>query len=191
MPPSPGSSRFARPRASFLSPVMCWPRARPVRPTPNSRSVRCIGFARCSRPKCRTPRTDEPAAGTVGGEQQDEEGGNALTKPFPIRIAFRNVKRSEALETAIRYWVERLAPLGPEIVACDVVIKVLRRGRGRPKLFRVRVALAVPGDDIVAHHAVQDEDMARHPYAAVRDAFVAAERQLLDRTGRPIGRAHV
>jgi ribosome-associated translation inhibitor RaiA len=107
-----------------------------------------------------------------------------LTNPFPTRVTFRNVKRSDALEAAIRHWAERLAPLGPEIIACGVVVEALRQGWHRPRLFRVRVELAVPGNDIVARSDTHDEDTARNPYAAVRQAFDAAERQLLDRTGR-------
>jgi ribosome-associated translation inhibitor RaiA len=104
--------------------------------------------------------------------------------PFPIRVTFRKLDRSAALEAEVRHRAEKLAPLGPDILACGVVVEALLRGWRRSKLFRVRVELAVPGDDIVLRNDVHDEDTARDPYSAVRETFDAAERRLQDRAGR-------
>lgn len=107
-----------------------------------------------------------------------------MTTPFPIRVTFRNLDRSRALETRIRRWAERLVPLGSEIIDCEVVLEALSRSPQRPRLFRARVELAVPGNDIIASSDVHDEEAARDPFAAVRQALEAAERQLLDRSDR-------
>ena len=111
-------------------------------------------------------------------------------RPFPVRVTFRNVDRSAALEAKLRRRAERLAPLAREALACGVVVEALRRGWCRRRLFRVQVELAVPGEDVIARNDVNDEAIACDPYAAAREAFDAAERRLLagsdgrDRTPR-------
>lgn len=112
------------------------------------------------------------------------QGGREAMRPFPVRVTFRDVDRSAALEAKLRRRAERLAPLAREVLACGVVVEALRRGWRRRRLFRVQVELAVPGEDVIARNDVNDEDTARDPYAAAREAFEAAERQLLARVRR-------
>lgn len=105
-------------------------------------------------------------------------------RPFPVRVTFRNADRSAALEAKLRRRAERLAALAQEVLACGVVVEALRRGWRRRRLFRVQVELAVPGEDVIARNDVNDEDTARDPYAAAREALGAAERRLLARVRR-------
>jgi ribosome-associated translation inhibitor RaiA len=54
-----------------------------------------------------------------------------------------------------------------------VVIEMPQRHKHQGKLHSVRIDLAVPGTELVANHA-QDEDV----YVALRDAFASITRQL-------------
>ncbi len=110
-----------------------------------------------------------------------------------LRIAFRNMDASEALERRIRARVAELEHLCDRITACDVVLEMQHRHPSQGKLFHVRVDLALPGRTIV----VQREPGAHYPHedahVAVRDAFDAARRQLEDhlRVLRGEVKAHV
>jgi ribosomal subunit interface protein len=97
-----------------------------------------------------------------------------------LRIAFRNMDVSEALEKRIRARVADLDQLCDRITACDVVVEMQHRHQSHGKTFQVRVDLALPGRTIVvrrepgAHYAHEDA------HVAVRDAFDSARRQLED-----------
>ena len=109
-----------------------------------------------------------------------------------LRIAFRNMDVSEALEQRIRVRVAELDQLCDRITACDVVLEMHHRHQSQGRLFHVRVDLALPGRTIVvrrepgAHHAHEDA------HVAVRDAFDSARRQLEDymRVARGDVKAH-
>lgn len=97
-----------------------------------------------------------------------------------LRVAFRNMDVSEALEQRIRTRVADLEQLCDRITACDVVVEMQHRHKSQGRLFNIRVDLALPGRNIVvrrepgAHHAHEDA------HVAVRDAFNSARRQLED-----------
>jgi ribosome-associated translation inhibitor RaiA len=97
-----------------------------------------------------------------------------------LRIAFRNMDVSEALEKRIRTRAAELDQLCDRITACDVVVEMQHRHQSQSGTFHVRVDLALPGRTIVvrrepgAHHAHADA------HVAVRDAFDSARRQLGD-----------
>ena len=63
----------------------------------------------------------------------------------------------------------------PDIVSCRVVIEQRDRHKSQGRSFNVRVALGVPGEELVVNHD-HDEDV----YVAVRDAFASLTRRLED-----------
>jgi cold shock CspA family protein/ribosome-associated translation inhibitor RaiA len=100
-----------------------------------------------------------------------------LTEP---RITFRHMSSSPALLADIHRRIAWLERFHPAIVGCHVAVEAPRRHR-QGGLFRVRVEVSVPGGEVVvsrsppAHHSHSDA------YVAVRDAFRAARRELMDR----------
>ncbi|MFQ5464473.1 MAG: HPF/RaiA family ribosome-associated protein [Thermodesulfobacteriota bacterium] len=96
----------------------------------------------------------------------------------PVQITFRNMKPSEALKTAVRNEAEILDTICDQIVHCRVVVEAHHKHHHKGNLYHVRVDLTVPGSELVVsrepgeHHAHEDV------YVAVRDAFVAASREL-------------
>lgn len=110
-----------------------------------------------------------------------------------LRIAFRNMDVSEALEKRIRTRAAELDQLCDRITACDVVVEVQHRHQSHGRVFHLRIDMVLPGRTIVvqrepgAHHAHEDA------HVAVRDAFDSARCQLEDyvRVARGDVKAHV
>jgi sigma 54 modulation/S30EA-like ribosomal protein len=66
---------------------------------------------------------------------------------FPLRITFRDVERSNALEARVRRHADKLGRFDERIVACCVAIEAPHRHKHHGRHYRVRVDLAVPGAD--------------------------------------------
>jgi ribosome-associated translation inhibitor RaiA len=98
----------------------------------------------------------------------------------PLRITFRHIERSAALELRIQELVGRLEHFYDRIIGCHVVIESATRHPSGKPAFLVHVELTVPGGAINASSAPTDLHQHQNSYVAVRDAFEAAKRQLLD-----------
>jgi cold shock CspA family protein/ribosome-associated translation inhibitor RaiA len=98
----------------------------------------------------------------------------------PLQITFRHMDSSEAVAARIRGRAEELERFFDRIISCRVTVECRHPRRQQGNLFHVRVALGVPGREIVvgrdpaAHHAHEDA------HVAVRDAFDAVRRLLED-----------
>ena len=97
-----------------------------------------------------------------------------------VEITFREMCASRAVETAVGFWVGRLARTYDRIDRCHVWIEAHRGQRG-PQ-FTVRVVLGIPGQDIAASHGQGTTH--RNINVAIADAFIAARRQLHDFVAR-------
>jgi cold shock CspA family protein/ribosome-associated translation inhibitor RaiA len=107
----------------------------------------------------------------------------------PLEIAFHNMSSSESLEAMIREQVERLDRRHSHLIGCRVSVEALHRQHQTGNIYECHIVLSVPGRDIAVsrgpHHAKQhyaNPDVR----VSVREAFEAAERQLLEhkRQGR-------
>jgi ribosomal subunit interface protein len=111
---------------------------------------------------------------------------------LPLQITFRHMESSDAVAARIRERTQDLEHFFDRIMSCRVVVECRHPRRHQGNLFRVRVDLKVPGNEIVvgrdpaAHHAHQDV------YVAIRDAFDATRRLLEDyvRRGRGDAKLH-
>lgn len=93
---------------------------------------------------------------------------------LPLDITFRGMSSSPAVERAVNRWAERMVHAFDRIQDCHVWIELPHRHRQRGAQFAVKVALSVPGREIVA------SDEGPDVYLAVAEAFLAARRQLQD-----------
>jgi ribosomal subunit interface protein len=91
----------------------------------------------------------------------------------PLKITFRNLPASEALEQHIRDKAAKLDSVYPTIIACNVTVELPHKHHTHGKLVVVRIDLRVPGNEIAVNQQ-QDEDV----YVALRDAFDVALRRL-------------
>jgi len=92
---------------------------------------------------------------------------------IPLQIAVRNLPRSAALEERVRENAAKLEEFHARSVSCRVAIEASGKHRSKGRQFEVRIDVRVPGGEIVANRA-HDEDV----YVAVRDAFNAVRHQL-------------
>ena len=93
----------------------------------------------------------------------------------PLQITIRHMASSPALTARIHEEVEKLSMHCPDIVNCRAVIEQRDRHKSQGRSSNVRVALLVPGEELVVNHD-HDEDV----YVAVRDAFATLSRRLED-----------
>lgn len=97
----------------------------------------------------------------------------------PVQITFRHMASSPAVEERIRERAEALERFFDRIVSCRVVVEC-RQPRQQGNLFQVRIDLSVPGREIFVGRDTKAQHAHQDIYAAIRDAFDAARRQLED-----------
>lgn len=100
----------------------------------------------------------------------------------PLQITFRGMGPSEAMSEYIRDQAEKLEQLFGRVVGCHVVVEQPHRHQRQGNHFHVRVALHVPGRDIVVGKDHGERSTHEDPYQAVNDAFEAARMQLQHHT---------
>ncbi len=98
---------------------------------------------------------------------------------IPLQISFRDMPVSPALEALIREKAAKLEQFHPNMTGCRVVVDKPHNHSQQGEQFAVTVDLSVPGATLVVNH-VRNED----PNVAVRDAFLAARRQVEDHVKR-------
>ena len=102
----------------------------------------------------------------------------------PAEIIFRDMPRSEALESNIRDKINKLERLFDHITSCHVVVEETHQHKQQGKLFHIRINLNVPDKELVVSREKHDKQQHEDPYIAVRDAFKAMQRQLSAHTHR-------
>lgn len=100
---------------------------------------------------------------------------------FPLAIAFHGVEQSDALESWVRRWADKLDRVYDRIELGEVVVEQPARRHRKGRRFRVRIHLRIPGADVVVDRAPGVDGAHEDPFVAVRDSFAAARRQLEDR----------
>jgi ribosomal subunit interface protein len=99
---------------------------------------------------------------------------------MPLQIAFRNLDRSEAVETRIRERAEKLETYCDRIMGCRVVVEAQHKHHHRGNHYHVRVDVTVPDAEFVASREPDEHHAYTDVYVAIRDAFDAIRRQLED-----------
>lgn len=92
---------------------------------------------------------------------------------FSIQITIKDMPGSQALEDHIRKKAQKLSHYYQRIQSCKVVVDVPQKHKHQGKLYRVNIALCVPGKVLESNHKL-NEDV----HVAIRDGFLAIQRQL-------------
>jgi cold shock CspA family protein/ribosome-associated translation inhibitor RaiA len=133
----------------------------------------------------------------------------------PLRITFRNMPPSPAIENNIREKAAKLDAYFDRILGCHVVVEAPHRHHHKGKAYLVRIDLTVPGGELVINRvpkrlnaaALRDPELAgkdfteshepsKHGahedlYVAIRDAFNSAARKLQDFARKRRGKVKV
>lgn len=96
-----------------------------------------------------------------------------------IEVAWRGIQPSEELERYIDEQARELKRICDRIQGCQVVVEVQQRQKQRDAQFAVRLAITLPGTEIVVNREHSED-----PSIALRDAFAAAGLQLADHVRR-------
>ncbi len=91
------------------------------------------------------------------------------------RITFRDIPQSDAVENRITEYTKKLERFNGMIEDFHVVVEKPKKDQNQGNLYKVKMEIQVPTRTLVVDHD-QNEDV----YAAVRDAFFKAKRQLND-----------
>ncbi len=134
---------------------------------------------------------------------------------IPLKITFRDMAPSPAIEANIREKAAKLDTLYDRIMSCRVIVEAPHRHHHKGKTYEVRIDLTVPGGELVINrapkrlaaaklkHSEEPEknfaelhEPSKHAahedvYVAIRDAFNAAGRKLQDHARRQSGKVKV
>lgn len=100
-----------------------------------------------------------------------------------LQIHFLDMEPSDAIETRVRRWAERLTRWSDDIQKCQVWIASPRGHHRKGYLYGVRIRLTVPREEIAVELQPAEEDV----HVSIRRAFEAARRKLADHARRRRG----
>jgi cold shock CspA family protein/ribosome-associated translation inhibitor RaiA len=130
---------------------------------------------------------------------------------IPLKITFRNMPPSRAIEANVREKAAKLESFYDRIMSCRVIVEAPHRRHRKGKAYQVRIDLTVPGGELLINRAPKRLKAAKLPssketekdfseshepskhaahediYVAIRDAFNAAGRRLQDFARRQSG----
>lgn len=100
---------------------------------------------------------------------------------LPIQITFRNIGPSPALASRIRQLATQLEKFSAQIIRCQVVVEAPHhQHHEQGALFRFRIAITVPGKEIVIGNTHANDPAHENAYTALLSAFRTARRVLQD-----------
>ena len=105
----------------------------------------------------------------------------------PVEIVFQNLPPSPAIEARIRDRVAKLDRFHDRIMTCRVCVEAAHKHHHKGNLYRVRIDLTVPDNELVVSRVPDDQHAHEDVYVAIRDAFDAMRRQLEDHARRRRG----
>jgi len=103
----------------------------------------------------------------------------------PLQVTFHNIQSSDAVREYVATKAAKLPTFYDQILSCKVALEEPHNHHQHGKHFRVRVLIAVPGQELVAGSAPRDNDPTYEDlYAAIDAAFADAGRQVHDYASR-------
>jgi ribosomal subunit interface protein len=85
-----------------------------------------------------------------------------------------------SIEAVVREKAAKLDRFFERIVGCDVTVEAPHRHHHKGKLYKVRIDIGMPGNDVHVNQEGPKNQAHEDVYVAIRDAFDAAVRQLED-----------
>lgn len=99
---------------------------------------------------------------------------------LPVQVTFRQARPVPRVEQLIERRVEKLARLSDRIVGVQVLVEQPHRHHHKGRQYHVRVAVELPGTELVASRQSPEHHSHVNLTRAVGDAFDKAERELCD-----------
>lgn len=106
----------------------------------------------------------------------------------PLELSFRDIEKTEDIETLIRDKVAKLDRFANNLISCDVAVERPQKFQQNGNPYRVRIRLRVPpGQEVVIRREPGEGDRHDPLPVVLKDAFHAAERKLSALTSRERG----
>jgi ribosome-associated translation inhibitor RaiA len=102
----------------------------------------------------------------------------------PLQITFRAVPRSDAIVNRIMHHVAKLEAHCDSIVSCHVTIDAPHRQKAHGRHYAVRIAIGVPGRELVVSRDPAERREREDAYTSVDEAFIDARRLVATHTRR-------
>lgn len=96
----------------------------------------------------------------------------------PPTITWRNVEHGPEAEQDVLQYIERLDQVHPNITGVDVVVEQPHASHEQGNLYRVRVDIHLPGDQVLVKRSPPRNHAHEDLHVAIRDAFKAARHSL-------------
>lgn len=96
----------------------------------------------------------------------------------PLRITFRHMEPSPAVEARIREHVDHLEHFHKHIIGCHVIVEAPPAHRRNGTPFDVTVDLTIPGKELALRTEHSEREAHTDVYVAIRDAFDTIKRLL-------------
>ncbi|MDH5516838.1 MAG: HPF/RaiA family ribosome-associated protein [Gammaproteobacteria bacterium] len=98
----------------------------------------------------------------------------------PVQITFRDIPYSEFVEARIQEKTKKLDQYYDQIMTVKVVVEAPHSHQHKGNLFHVSIDLTVPDGELVVNRSPKDHHAHEDVYVAIRDAFEAIKRQLIE-----------
>ncbi|MCK4378663.1 MAG: ribosome-associated translation inhibitor RaiA, partial [Deltaproteobacteria bacterium] len=105
----------------------------------------------------------------------------------PLQISFRNMDPSPTVEAVIRERAGKMDQWYDRIMSCRVMVEAPHKHHEKGKLYHVRIDVTLPGAELVVNREPDLHQAHQDVYVAVRDAFLAMQRQLENYVNRRRG----
>lgn len=107
---------------------------------------------------------------------------------IPLKITFKDIPPSAAVEAKLRSKAEKLEHYSADIISCRITVVAPHHHKHKGNLYSIKIEITVPGEDIQVSRPSQLDHAHEDIYVAIRDAFNAAYRQLEDYARRHRGK---
>jgi ribosomal subunit interface protein len=137
-------------------------------------------------PSAASAMIDRNAARGIPGGRKQKSAQDELTGSWshamqtPLRITFRHMDSSPAVEARVHEHVDRLERFYDQITGCHVVVEAPPAHRRKGAPFDIKIDLVVPGGEIAVRSERAEHEAHMDVYVALRDAFDSARRLLQD-----------
>ncbi len=99
---------------------------------------------------------------------------------IPPQIAFRKIKRSEALMSNLHERIAWLEHFSDQIMSCHIIVEKPHNHHRQGNLFHVRINLRLPGAELIVNREPSAHKAHKDLKVTIHDAFDETRRKLED-----------
>jgi cold shock CspA family protein len=109
-------------------------------------------------------------------------------RELPVQVVFRDMAPAPVVQASAIEYGQRLLRFYPRLMNCRVVTAAPEGKHHRKRFYDVRIHLMLPRGNLEVGRGSQRSERHTNIYAALRDGFAAATRQLEDKSRQLSGR---